>query len=152
MDFVVFPTYEWEWLDRMDPGYSRIGEMYVIFHHLGEIYQNMSGPRFNGLLENLYKLFDASHAGKLVVFGAGLTAEWILGVFAFNVQYYLDNDGEKQKTGFRGKSVRNPVAYTKGDVILIAAMDEDGIKRQLTEIGVPNDAMVSGKEILFRWG
>jgi hypothetical protein len=147
--FIIFNNYNWNLLEQIDPENKRTGEKYVVLQNLEPIQLKKEREmHLENLQEIFHKVFSASQFGKLAVFGAGLTAKRLVELLMLNVQYYLDNDATKQKSGFRGKPVRMPKDYSKGDLILIAAMDEAVIYNQLYELGVPEEMIISGIQLL----
>jgi len=146
--FVIFTDYHYDLLEKIDPQNTRIGEKYVVFRNLEIELLKTLETRHTDLKELFYKVIAASQSGRLAVFGAGLTAERLVNSLALNVQYYMDNNLEKQKTLFLGKSVRNPKGYTRGDYVLIAAMDERAMHNQLLESGISEEMLINGWRLL----
>jgi hypothetical protein len=147
--FIIFTSYCWELLERIDPENKLIGEKYVVFQNLEDSQLGASENHLvAGIRESFRKVVTASGSGNLAVFGAGRTAEQLVSMFGLNVQYYFDNNEAKQKAGFSGKPVLAPIQYSKGDLILLASMDENGMRNQLIDLGVADEMIVSGRKLL----
>ena len=146
--FIIFSSYNWEFIETLDPENKLIGNKYIIFQRIKPNWHQFMNNDMINLSECFQKLYIASNSNKLIVFGAGETAKYIIEKLNLNVVYYMDNNAEKQENKHCGKDVIHPHKCEQDNIVLIAISSEEEAHKQLISLGINPQNILSAKRLL----
>ncbi|BCN32544.1 radical SAM/SPASM domain-containing protein [Anaeromicropila herbilytica] len=107
--FIIFPSYENDIFDRIDPLCELVGKSYLIYEDINSsLHTEFIDEDVNKELDNFINFLTAIKTKKVVVFGTGFSAIKICKTFHIEPAYYIDNNKTRWGTEMDGIKIDSP--------------------------------------------